>query len=321
MVYTNDEFDCQYGGGASKGYIYLKENHAGRGALRGVMCIAELTTGSDAWEFYPVEKLEHIRSMSASYKYALSQNKVDKDKIWGDLHNTHEMYRKAVWRNMVKWLPKSGSRFAKAIEISDREFEEDFGHYTSARTHLSTYLSDEVEEDANDIGFITGEQEYEEYEEDKRIEREWDEFDKQPPLKNITEEPKEAFTPKDDPVEEFKPEPKKELAGYIHPAIEKLDDLFNVNQKAKLDTAYAITGRQEFDLLDYKDEQMNMVESMLQRMYDRLTGKRNGPERVTAFLQLALRQIADEADGWSLGSTREIDACISAFIQYERENK
>ena len=340
-VYMNDDFDCQYGAGATPGFIHLKENHAGRGALRGVMCIANLTTGADAWEYYPLEKLEHIRSLSAGYRYAKSQGTLDKDKIWGDEHNTIEMYRKAVWRNLSKWLPKSGTRYSRALEISDREFDEDFGYSSPARVHLSNYLSDdEQEEDVNDIGFITG---------DEILNRD-DVMQSEAvsvPSEDITDglnqlkgnQKKEwenyadgiAFAEKDDPVEQFKAEDKavkeftkkvnKNLQGYIHPAIEKLDDLFDVNDKAKLDVVYAITGRQEFDLLDYKDEQMDTVESMLQRMYDRLTGKRNGPDRVHRFLTLVLDQIDKGVEGWSLTNTREIDACITAFIQHERGSK
>lgn len=309
LVYTNDKFECTYGAGATKGHVFLEENHGNRGALKGVVCIAELTTGADTWEYYTIEKLHHIRSMSASYKAAVKYKNVDKDKIWGDEHNTNEMYRKYVWSNLSKWIPRSGNRYAKAVEISHREFEDDFGYATSARAHLSTHLLDDrpvhdpaaeedthdgYEEDAGDIDFITGAS-----------------------GDNGQESQADMFDAADDPVEQFKP-----AKGYAHPALDKLYELFPNSRPMRINVVHALVDIkiQVFDVADVKDEDMNTVDSLLVRMYNKLVGKKTTPQRVARFLELALSQIDAGVEGWSLRTTRDIDSCVSAFIQHEREN-
>ena len=113
-VFTNDEFECEYGINPK---LYLRENHANRGLITGVYCLVELMTGGVIYDFYPIEKLEEIRGRSASWRY-----KGDKHEIWGDDHNTIEMYRKAVWKNVSKWVPRSGTRYARALDIDERDY-------------------------------------------------------------------------------------------------------------------------------------------------------------------------------------------------------
>jgi len=116
-VFSNDEFRCIYGLDPE---LFLRENHGNRGTLRGVYCLVRLTTGGHLFEYYPAEKLEEIRSRSASYRYWKRTGKGGE--IWGDAHNRLEMDRKAVWRNVSKWIPRSGSRYARALEIDERQY-------------------------------------------------------------------------------------------------------------------------------------------------------------------------------------------------------
>jgi len=330
LVYTNDEFDYCYGGGATKGYINLRENKGNRGALKGCMCVAELSTGADAWEYFDLEELHYLRSLSASYKYAKKNGTLDKDKIWGNDHNEKEMFRKMVWRNMSKWIPKSGTRYARALEISNKEYEPDFGYSSPAREHLSTYLADD-EEDAGDIDYITGSG-----------------FDEVPKSISITVSSENVgsvpFTEAEDPVSmqiETKLDPNtpegrtrlEEMANdhvksFIEPddhfstapiieelnALDKLHGLFGEDQQKKLNALYLMTGCQEFTIFDYSKEQLEKAQGLIKRMHSKLTGKRNGPERVARYL------IYCSDMNYDLTSFNNVDAAITAFRAYEKEN-
>jgi len=327
LVYTNDDFDYQYGAGATKGYIYLRENKGNRGAFKGCMCIAELSTGSAAWEYFDLADLHYLRSLSASYKYAKSQGTLDKDKIWGNDHNEKEMFRKMVWRNMSKWIPKSGSRYARALEISNKEYEDDFGYSSPAREHLSTYLADD-EEDAGDIDYITGGTDAPVMQSvsvsvpNSDITDELDKINEELShgVKNAIETyTQNTFGPKDDPVEQFAPEEGALPPNEEHAAIRMLKELFS-STSLQIEIFYILTGSQEFLLEEAKKENLDKAAGLLGRMYSKLTGKRNGPERVARFLKLALGQMENPDHGWDLTSFANVDACITAFRAYEKEN-
>ena len=130
-VYSNDDFRIRYGLNPE---LHLVETDGHRGALRGVYCKAELTTGGVLFDYFRIDQLEEIRERSASWRY-----KGDKHEIWGNPHNTVEMYRKAVWRNMSKWIPRSGSRYALALEIDDRQYTDyyDLTHDAEERLYES----------------------------------------------------------------------------------------------------------------------------------------------------------------------------------------
>ena len=118
-VFAHDEFELVFGINPKLRMVRARGN---RGVRIGVYCLVELMTGGVIFDFYDEDKLQEIRSRSASYRFAKSKGKLASHEIWGNEHNSLEMDRKAVWRNVSKWIPRSGTRYAKALEISDRDY-------------------------------------------------------------------------------------------------------------------------------------------------------------------------------------------------------
>lgn len=116
-VYSNDQFDVEYG---LNPVLYLRENYGNRGVKKGVYCLIELTTGGAVFEYWTMDQIEEIHEKSASYQYWKRKGKGGG--IWDDPHNRLEMDRKAVWRNVSKWIPRSGTRYARALDIDQREY-------------------------------------------------------------------------------------------------------------------------------------------------------------------------------------------------------
>ena len=143
----------------------------------------------------------------------------------------------------------------------------------------------------------------------------------------------EAIEVKQEPAEEPKPEPetpkepvKDDGEGFTHKAIAYLTSIYAddagvmVDLDEMIDTVYHITGNQVFSIGDVekiKPKDLDKLASILRRTINRLTGQKNGMERVRKFFKLVDTQIEANVAGWDITATRSLQDCISAFISHE----
>lgn len=120
-VHQHDDFKRRHG---TDQYLHFVENDGARGPQVGTYALVELMTGGVMFEYYTREKLDSIHEKSAGYRYFMKTRRGSE--IWGDAHNKAEMDRKAVWRNLSKWIPRSGSRMALAIGLDNRAYRGDW---------------------------------------------------------------------------------------------------------------------------------------------------------------------------------------------------
>ena len=116
-VHLHDNFSRRHG---TDQFLHLVENDGARGPQVGTYCLVELMTGGIIFEYYTRDDLDEIHEKSKAYQYFMKTGKGKE--IWGDAHNKSEMDRKAVWRNLSKWIPRSGRRMALAIDLDNRSY-------------------------------------------------------------------------------------------------------------------------------------------------------------------------------------------------------
>lgn len=97
-----------------------------KGSIIGAYSVATLRDGSKHCEIMGREEIEAIRERSEGYK-AFKAGKT-KSNVW--VSDEGEMFRKTVIKRHTKYLPKSGDKLYKAIEISNHA-----GGFTETISH------------------------------------------------------------------------------------------------------------------------------------------------------------------------------------------
>ena len=128
-------------------------NNQERGEIKGVYCLAYLTSGQTQFEYMTKEELDKIKGLSESYKSYL---KYGGSNIWVDYES--EMDRKTIIRRIFKYLPKSNvntSRIDKAIQLDESAFEASMEQITYIEGLLSTSDLHESEKERIESEFVT----------------------------------------------------------------------------------------------------------------------------------------------------------------------
>lgn len=127
VIYSGDEIEIDL----SEEYTVKKHvpyflTGKDKGSIIGAYSIATLRDGSKHCEIMGREEIEAIRSRSEGYK-AFEAGKT-KSNVW--VTDEGEMFRKTVIKRHTKYLPKSGDKLYKAIEISNHAggFTENISH-------------------------------------------------------------------------------------------------------------------------------------------------------------------------------------------------
>lgn len=116
-----------------------------KGSIIGAYSVATLRDGSKHCEIMGREEIEAIRERSEGYK-AFKAGKT-KSNVW--VSDEGEMFRKTVIKRHTKYLPKSGDKLYKAIEISNHAggFTETISHsywgFIDEKIRTSTLTPDE----------------------------------------------------------------------------------------------------------------------------------------------------------------------------------
>lgn len=130
-VFSNDTFEEEYGYNRK---CKLIKNHGHRGVKKGVYVLIEMMTGGSFHHYMPIDEIEEIHAKSSAYQYFKRTGKGKE--IWGDDHNRLEMDKKAVWRYVSKWIPRSGRRLALALDIDNRQYTGEYEHEDDAEARL-----------------------------------------------------------------------------------------------------------------------------------------------------------------------------------------
>jgi len=127
LIYSGDEIDIDLSNDnpilSHKPYILTGKE---KGRIIGAYSVATLKDGSKHAELMGRDEIEKIRSRSEGYK-AYESGKT-KSNVW--VSDEGEMFRKTVIKRHCKYLPKSGDKLYKAIEISNYAtgFDETLSH-------------------------------------------------------------------------------------------------------------------------------------------------------------------------------------------------
>lgn len=127
VIYSGDEIEIDLSNEytISKHVPYFLTGKE-KGSIIGAYSIATLRDGTKHCEIMGREEIETIRSRSEGFK-AFEAGKT-KSNVW--VSDEGEMFRKTVIKRHTKYLPKSGDKLYKAIEISNHAggFSETLSH-------------------------------------------------------------------------------------------------------------------------------------------------------------------------------------------------
>lgn len=146
IIYAGDEIEIDL----SEEYTVKKHvpyflTGKDKGSIIGAYSVATLRDGSKHCEIMGREEIEGIRGRSEGYK-AFEAGKT-KSNVW--ITDEGEMFRKTVIKRHTKYLPKSGDKLYKAIEISNHAggFTETISHsywgFIDEKIRTSTLMPDE----------------------------------------------------------------------------------------------------------------------------------------------------------------------------------
>jgi len=146
LIYSGDEIeiDLSNENPISKHVPYIFTGKD-KGKIIGAYSVATLRDGTKHAELMGREEIEEIRSRSDGYK-AYEAGKT-KSNVW--VSDEGEMFRKTVIKRHCKYLPKSGDKLYKAIDISNHAtgFDEKLSHaywgYLDNLIRISTLDDDE----------------------------------------------------------------------------------------------------------------------------------------------------------------------------------
>jgi recombination protein RecT len=141
LIYSGDEIeiDLSQDNPITKHTPYILTGKP-KGSIIGSYSVATLRDGSKHAELMGREEIESIRERSEGYK-AFKAGKT-KSNVW--ISDEGEMFRKTVIKRHCKYLPKSGDKLYKAIEVSNYAtgFDETLSHslwaYVESKLESST---------------------------------------------------------------------------------------------------------------------------------------------------------------------------------------
>ena len=146
LIYSGDEIDLDMSeeNPVKKHTPYFLIGNE-KGSIIGAYSIATLKDGTKHAEIMGRAEIEDIRERSEGYK-AYKQGKT-KSNVW--VTDEGEMFRKTVIKRHCKYLPKSGDKLYKAIEVSNYAtgFDETLSHsywaFVEGKIHTSILPPDE----------------------------------------------------------------------------------------------------------------------------------------------------------------------------------
>lgn len=141
LIYSGDdvEIDLSQDNPITKHTPYILTGKT-KGLIIGAYSVATLKDGSKHAELMGREEIESIRERSEGYK-AYKAGKT-KSNVW--VSDEGEMFRKTVIKRHCKYLPKSGDKLYKAIEVSnyasgfDETLTHSFWAYVESKLESST---------------------------------------------------------------------------------------------------------------------------------------------------------------------------------------
>lgn len=273
-VFSNDTWECEYGLDPKLRHV----EHETRGQFKGAWCKIELMTGGKLFDYYPESKLHLIREKSSGYRYFKKTGRGKE--IWGDDHNTLEMYRKTVLNNLSKFIPRSGKRIAIAAEIDQRDFTDyyDVDQDAEERLYKSVGMIESAPEPEKDFEKVVS---------DAYIQAHQDMADELSYL----------------------------FGSFAGNESYELAELVIVKKDASSDDL--TTDRPE-DLARISLDNILAITKMIRRAKKFLAGKslsaEQGQQRVLAFFRFCM------FNRYLLNTTRNLDAARSAFVAQEKDN-
>lgn len=118
IIHEKDFYEVNYA--PERTMVHKPDLFSDRGERIGCYAMAKLTNGETIFEVMTRAEIEQIRDKSVNYKFAQDKGST----IWGNEStggSEGEMWKKTALRRLMKKMPKSSEKLARALDLSDAD--------------------------------------------------------------------------------------------------------------------------------------------------------------------------------------------------------